>query len=106
MKEKNLPIRNTRTRSISTYSDAARCFKQSTVHVRILERNNRLLDARAFNRKTLIELRQQAVRDMSERHEFREQFRVMGTVNHGKYPTKKKYADGVKVPQIYCKRHG
>lgn len=34
--------------------------------------------------KTLIELRQQAVRDMSERHEFREQFRVMGTVNHGK----------------------
>lgn len=56
--------------------------------------------------KTLIELRQQAVRDMSERHEFREQFRIMGTVNHGKISDEEEIRRWSESPQIYCKRHG
>lgn len=37
-----------------------------------------------LTQKELIELRQQGVRDMSERNEFREEFRITGLVNHGK----------------------
>lgn len=37
-----------------------------------------------LTKKEGIELRQQAVKDMSARNEFREQFRVTGLVNHGK----------------------
>lgn len=37
-----------------------------------------------LTQKELIELRQQGVRDMSKRNEFREEFRITGLVNHGK----------------------
>lgn len=37
-----------------------------------------------LTQKELIELRQQGVRDMSERNEFREEFRITRLVNHGK----------------------
>lgn len=37
-----------------------------------------------LTQKELIELRQQGVRDMSERNEFHEEFRITGLVNHGK----------------------